>query len=63
LHDLAFEVAQFGQAMVHFGSLASPALPVTLQIVAYTAALRNAVSSPRPVASTAPKQAAKTVTR
>jgi hypothetical protein len=49
--------------MVHFGSLASPALPVTLQIVAYTAALRNAISSPRPVASTAPKQAAKTVTR
>jgi hypothetical protein len=44
--------------MVHFGSLANGLL-VTLQSVAYTAALRNAVSSPLPVAWTAPKPAAK----
>src|SRR5262249_28286096 len=44
LHDLAFEVAELGQAIVH-GRTSRFGLLVTLQIVTYSAALRNGVSS------------------
>src|SRR4051794_21472534 len=63
LHDLAFEVAQFGQAVIHGATLRSRAS--MLQSVAYVAGIRNVYSpdmaAPRgPAGGGSPPRAAAT---